>query len=347
MINLTDNQQIEMKKKIEEQMYYLDIPGLVTGVWCEGAVLYEEAFGVADLDMKRPMKTDDIFHMASISKLFTATAIMQLQEKKHLNIDDRLLDFLSDFRPASSTFDEVTLRHMLCHTSGLPDCEDYEWEQARFDDQALGDYVKAQENLQFVHQPGERFLYSNIAYEMLGHVVQRVSGMGFEDYCRTHIFKPAGMKRSDFLKANVPDELLVKPHIKDNNNKVIRSSIFPYNRSHAPSSTLYSTMEDLFIFSKVILDTLEDGREDVLKQETLQKMLQTQAGIKNNEAVGLGWFLSDYRKERFIGHEGNDVGFRTTYVIVPSQKMSIVVLANIQKASTRKLMRMLSDAFQL
>ncbi len=343
MINLTHNQKNELDRKIQEHMFFLDIPGLVAGVWFAGEMVYEEVFGMADLDMKRVMKLDDIFHMASISKLFTATAIIQLHEKMSLHIDDKLLDYLPEFRPAKSIFDRVTIRQMLSHTSGLPDCEDYEWDHARFDDQALGDYVKAQENLQFVHQPGERFLYSNIAYEMLGYVIQRVSGMNFENYCQKNIFTPAQMNNSDFLKVNVSDKRLVQPHIKDDNNKVIKSKIFPYNRSHAPSSTLYAPMEDLFVFSKAVLETLEGKRDDILKQRSLQKMLQEETTIKKNESVGLGWFLSNYREHRLIGHEGNDIGFRTSYAIVPNKKISIVVLANIQKASTRNVMRLLYD----
>jgi len=346
MMKLPYNQKIELDRKIQEHMFFLDIPGLVAGVWFEGEMAYKEAFGMADLEKKRSMKTDDIFHMASISKLFTATAIMQLHEKMNLHIDDKLLDYLPGFCPATPTFDRVTIRQMLSHTSGLPDCDDYEWEKARFDEEALGDYVMAQKHLSFVHQPGERFLYSNIAYEMLGYVIQKISGLNFENYCQKNIFTPAQMKHSDFLKSNVSDEKLVKPHIKDDNNRVIRSRIFPYNRSHAPSSTLYAPMEDLFVFSKAVLETLSGKRDDILKQRSLQKMLQEETTIKKNESIGLGWFLSDYQEQRFIGHEGNDIGFRTTYAIVPSQKISIVVLANIQKASTRKIMRMLYDFFR-
>lgn len=343
MAYLTETHKTELKKKIKEQMYFLDIPGMVTGLWQAGEVVFEEAFGMADVAASRQMKPGDVFHMASISKLFTASAIMKLQENKQLNIHQSVLDYLPGFRPSSTAFKDVAIKQMLCHSSGLPDCEDYEWEKARSDDKALEDFVMAQQHLSFVHQPGERFLYSNIAYEILGHIVQKVSGMSFEDYCREYIFKPAGMEQSDFLKANVPETMLVKPHVKDEHNRVINSDIFPYNRSHAPSSTLYAPMKDLFDFAQVILDTLEGKRDDVLHQKTLKVMLQEHMKIKQAESVGLGWFLSDYQGEKFIGHEGNDIGFRTTYAIVPSKQISIVVLANIQKASTRKIMRMLYD----
>jgi len=347
MTSLNRHQLTDLKNRIKEQMFNLDIPGLAAGVWIDDKTVFEEAFGFSDVKNMRLLKTRDIFHMASISKLFTATAVMQLHEKGLLNTGHKVMDYLPGFQPSEKTFRKVTIKQMLSHTSGLPDCEDYDWDHARFDDQALGDYVKAQENLRFIHQPGETFLYSNIVYEILGHVVQVVSGMSFEAYCTQHIFNPAGMKHSDFLKANVPENLLVKPHVKDENKKVINSDVFPYNRSHGPSSTLYATMEDLFIFSKVVLETLAGHRKDVLKQDTLHGMLQAQTSIKKDEAVGLGWFLSDYQEKRFIGHEGNDIGFRTTFALIPASKISIVVLANLQKASTRKLMRMLYDAFHI
>lgn len=330
-------------EQIDQQMYNLDIPGLVVGVQTEDKTVIRRAFGKADVSVDRPMQTEDVFHMASISKLVTATAIMQLHERELLNIEEKALSYLTGFKPASRAFDNITLKHMLSHTSGLPDCEDYEWDRPRWDEQALADYVMSQTDLRLVHQPGDLFLYSNIAYEMLGYVVECVSGVSFEDYCHQHIFLPADMDRSDFLKSRIPEEALVMPHVKDEHMKIRRSSLFPYNRCHAPSSTLYAPLEDVMTFSQVVQDTLKGQRSDILSKETLGYMLQLHATIKAKEGVGLGWFLSDYRDERFVGHEGNDIGFRTTFALIPSKKTSIVVLANIQKASTRKIMRMLYD----
>lgn len=340
---LSQQTQNAIEESIEKHLYYHDVPGLVTGVMINGEMVFAKGFGCADQDRQKPMTPETVFHMASISKLFTATAVMQLQEKGIVNIDRPILEYLKDFQPTAPEFSKITIRHMLSHTSGLPDCDDYEWEKARSDDKALHDYVMAQQGIELLHAPEERFFYSNIAYEILGELIQIQTGMCFEDYCKTHIMDPLGMKNSDFRKNRIPEHTLALPHVKDDKKHVSISRIFPYNRAHSPSSTLYSTVVELGYFSRGMMEILKGKREDVLKDFTLKEMMSPQAGIKKGERIGLGWFISDYSDTLFLGHEGNDIGFRTTFALIPEKQRAIFVLANLQTASTRKVMRTIYD----
>ena len=343
MKSLTPSSIRQMERAIEQHMYFIDIPGLAVCLLADKELVYVNGFGMADLSANKRMTSGAIFHMASISKLFTATAVMQLHEQGKLDIDAPVQDYLKGFIPFSSAFGSITIRQMLSHTAGIPDCEDYEWEFPRYDDQALHDYVMSQTEMRLLSEPGKRFFYSNIAYEMLGELIQGLSGLTFEDYCKKYLFIPMGMLQSDFLKERVSSGRLVQPHIKDRANQVKVSDVFPYHRAHGPSSTLYSTVEELSLFAAAMMDTLEGKRKDIIAPATLKTMLTYQAVIKSGERIGLGWFISDYADQLFYGHEGNDIGFRTTFAMIPQKRTAIIVLANLQTASTRKIMRTIYD----
>jgi CubicO group peptidase (beta-lactamase class C family) len=338
----------EMEKTIESQLFYKDIPGLSVGIFFQNEMIYGKGFGVTDLSKKTPMTTEAVFHMASISKIFTATAVMQLAEKGLVSIDLPILRYLPELRiPSHELYlKDITIRQMLSHTAGLPDCEDYEWDQPRVDEGALSDYVLSLKNLQLIATPGSSFIYSNIAYEMLGYLIEVITGGTFEDYCKKNIFKPAGMKLTDFRKNSVDETKLVQPHIKNSANHVLTSPVFPYNRAHAPSSTLYSNVQELGIFTGLMMNTLKGTAHSILQPVTLNQMLTPQASIKKDEQIGLGWFISEYHGIRFYGHEGHDIGFRTTFAMIPDESLSLIVLANLETASTRKIMRLLFDLTQ-
>ena len=328
---------------IKEQMYCRDIPGLAVGIVSNHELIFQRGYGWADHGHKKKMTADAIFHMASISKLFTATAVMQLVEQGILELDKPFVNYLPDFNPQQSLVKQITIRQLLSHTSGMPDCEDYEWELAREDDTALHEYVLGQSGMMLLSQPGERFNYSNIAYEILGDIVSIQSGVSFDNYCKQNLLNQMEMLSSDFIKGRVDQNRLVTPHVKDAENKICVSPVFPYNRAHGPSSTLYATVEELSRFACSIMQVWQGKNVPVLKHQTLMTMLTPQASIKEAEQIGLGWFISQYADETFYGHEGNDIGFRTTFAMIPSKGLAMIVLANLQTASTRKIMRGIYD----
>ena len=131
---------------------------------------------------------------------------------------------------------------MLSHLSGMPDVEDYEWDKPQYDDGALERYVRSLSNQSLIAAPGAGFRYSNMAYEVLGDLIAKVSGMSFEDYVRRHILEPLGMKSSTLLVKQANSSLLTSPHVMDNSYQTVVSKVFPYNRMHSPSSTVYSNV---------------------------------------------------------------------------------------------------------
>jgi CubicO group peptidase (beta-lactamase class C family) len=168
---------------------------------------------------------------------------MQLVEKGKIKLDDPLIKYLPYFKLDDPRYKEITIKQMLMHTSGIPDVRDYEWNKPQFDDGAAESYVRSLINEKLIAVPGEKFQYSNMAFDILADVISKVSGMTFEDYVKENILMPLKMYDSDFLRERIKTELRTNGHIFNLQPQV--SAVYPYNRSHAPSSCLNTNVVDM------------------------------------------------------------------------------------------------------
>ncbi len=333
----------EIERYVEKMMFYYDIPGLCVGISHEGQLKYEMGFGYKNIETKEKVDEHTIFHIASVAKLFVGTAIMQLVERGLLDIDHPVVEYLPYFKVKDSRYKKITVKQMLSHTSGMPDVEDYEWDHPQTDEAALERYVKSLEELTLLWEPGEKFSYSNIAYDILGHLIAKVSGVSFEEYIENNIFKPLNMINSTFLSFNRDINEIASPHIKDSDKHVVVSKVFPYNRIHGPSSTLTSDIKDmhLWAFANLNLGTLKDSR--IIEESTYKLIWHPIMPINEKEQIGLSWFMRAYKSRTLFGHEGSDIGFRSSFAIVPENKVSISVYANLQSAPTRRIQQGILD----
>ena len=181
--------------------------------------------------------------MASVSKPFAATAIVQLVEQGLIDLDATVVSYLPYFALEGGAYDEITIRQMLNHTSGMPDVRDYEWDKPQTDEGAAERYVRSLSSEQMIGPPGGQWQYSNMAFDTLADVVHKVTGQTFEDYVREHILDPLGMVESDFYYPGTREELRTTGHIWRQGPAV--SDVYPYNRRHAPSSTLNSSVVEM------------------------------------------------------------------------------------------------------
>ena len=236
--------ETRLEPLIEKTMSENHIPGFAICIVENGKVIYAKGFGIAKLGDDKPITSKSLFHMASVTKPFVATAIMQLVERGKVNLDAHVTEYLPYFRMKDERFATITLRQMLAHISGMPDVEDYKWDKPEYDDRALERYVGSLSDLSLIATPGEKFQYSNMAFEILGDVIAKVSGGSFESYIQRNILTPLGMKHSTLLISEANQKLLTSPHVPGESG-VIVSKVFPYNRAHAPSSTLYSNIDDM------------------------------------------------------------------------------------------------------
>ena len=175
-----------------------DLPGLAIGVVKDEGIIYAKAFGYLSIETKEPVKLTSLFHMASISKPFVATAIMQLVEENRINLDSTVVSYLPYFQLDDERYREITIRQMLNHISGMTDVQDYEWDKPVYSQEALERYVRSISSEKMRDAPGKSFAYSNMAFECLGDVIAKVSGLPFADYVKENILDPSGIPSSYF-----------------------------------------------------------------------------------------------------------------------------------------------------
>ncbi|MFC2166129.1 serine hydrolase domain-containing protein, partial [Acidobacteriota bacterium] len=202
IIESTLGSEIEAKLEpiIKNVIETYDLPGLAIGIVNENKIVYARGFGYKHIETRKPITATTLFHMASISKPFVATAVMQLVEQGKIDLEAPVTKYLPYFKLDDERYKDITIQQMLSHVSGMPDVLDYEWDNPVYDEEALERYVRSLTDRKMRFDPGQKFAYSNMAFESLGDVIGKVSGMSFADYEKKHILNPAGMKKSTFLK---------------------------------------------------------------------------------------------------------------------------------------------------
>jgi CubicO group peptidase (beta-lactamase class C family) len=312
---------------IQNMMNTHDLPSLAIGVVNDNEVVYAKGFGVKSIQSGDPLTPTTIFHLASVSKPFSATAIMQLVEQGKMNLEAPIITYLPYFKLDDERYRDITIQQMLSHISGMPDEEDYEWDKPQYDAGALERYVRSLSHYKLLSEPGMKFAYSNMAFECLGDVIAKVSGMSFDDYVKEHILNPVGMHESTFLKPEYLPESWASPHIRLLTKQVCEE--YPYNRMHAPSSTLHSNVLEMCNWAITNINHGHFRGRQILNATSYDILWTPRANRSTNEQVGLSWFITEYRREKMINHGGGDNGFRSYFTMLPDKRIAVVVLCNL------------------
>jgi CubicO group peptidase (beta-lactamase class C family) len=321
---------VVLNNYIEENMERFEIPGLTLVVTRGEEVVYTGAFGVRSLDSGEPMRVDFLFHMASVSKPFVATAVMQLVEQGRIDLDEPVVTYLPYFELADERHSEITVRQMLNHTSGMPDVEDYEWDKPEYDEGAAERYVRSLKDEQMIAAPGELWHYSNMAFDAMGDVIAKVSGSPFEIYVKENILDPLGMSESNFLYAETSEELRTMGHVW--RLEPVVSDVYPYNRPHAPSSTLNSSVLEMTKWAFANLNRGELSGSRILADESYDVLWTPSAQVTEDHHVGLSWFLGSHRGTRTIGHSGGDTGYSSQFLLLPDEGIGVIMACNYDRA---------------
>jgi len=314
------------------------VPGMAVGFLCQGKIMYTRGFGVKSLDTQDPVTPQSVFHTASVSKTFVATAAAILIEEEKLSLDDKIVDILPYFEMRDERYREITVQDMLTHTSGMPDLWFYHWRNPRFGqgEDALENYVRSGPKQRLRADAKTDWHYSNLAFDIMGDVIAKASGMPFEEFVKTRILLPAGMEASTFFAPEIDPALATTPHIRNIFLQPTAWKHYPYNRVHAGSSTLNANVDDLLRYALLYLNegTSVTGNE-VFSEETYRLLTTPQYRVGINYDIGLGWFLSpapgseDPEKNRdVIEHSGGDVGYGSFLSIITSEDYAFVILFN-------------------
>ncbi len=322
-----------LQPMIDQVMESFGLAGLAIGIVRDNTLVYAQGFGVRNLQTQEPVTSESLFHLASISKPFVATAIMQLVERDLINLQAPVVTYLPYFTLDDERVGEITVQQMLSHTAGMPNIWEYSWHAPEFDEGALERYVRTMASEEIRHTPGEKYEYSNAAYEVLGDVVAKVSGQPFETYIKQYIFAPLEMHTSTFLRQEVPPELATTPHY--GMPVMTLGDTYPYHRAHAPSSTLHSNVVEMSQWAIANMNRGEFRGKRILKAESYDHLwhryVETGEEIWG-EAVGLSWFFGTYGDHQVIHHGGSDPGFHAEFVLVPTRGDAVLVAANSNSA---------------
>jgi CubicO group peptidase (beta-lactamase class C family) len=299
---------------IPSQLRNRNIAGAVVSVVKDGQVLFQKGYGYANFEAKKPVVPDQtLFRPGSISKLFTATAVMQLVEQGKLDLDRDVNDYL-DFAIPKTYPEPVTLRQLLTHTAGFEETLKNLFVAHESDMKPLRTYLVNQMPAR-IFPPGKIPSYSNYGFTLAGYIVERMSGERFEDYIDNHILKPLRMTNSTFDQP-LPSQLAPQMS-KGYLNASKKPRDFEFVQA-APAGALSTTAADM---TRFMLAFLEDGSTDgvaILKPETVRQM-QTRKFELDPMICGLGITFMEYwmKPVRAIGHGGDTVYFHSDMVLVP------------------------------
>lgn len=301
------------------ELYPADGPGAVVLVARGGEVLLRKAYGLANLEHEVPLAPESVFRIASVTKLFTATAILQLAEPGELGLDDDVTEYLPDFPTYGET---ITIRHLLTHTSGIAEYLDgpdlRAWIRSELELAELVDSIADREP---GFEPGKSSAYSNSNYVLLAAVIERVAGQPYDEFLREHIFEPAGMEdtRCGAAADIVPRRAAGYERSTEGfvDEKDYSMSIL------VGAGDALSTVDDLQRFFAALL------AGQLLEPETLRRSIEP-ARLDDGKSTrfGYGWELEQVRGRRAAMKGGALSGFTHYVLLMPDDDVQVILLTN-------------------
>ncbi len=344
---LTNCQELEtwLDQFMAEEMEKLHIPGVTFSVVQNGEVLFAKGYGYADLEQKIPVVADrTLFRVGSISKLFTATAIMQLLEQELLNLDDDVNQYLPNFQLKNNYPQPVTIANLLTHTAGFDERLIGVGALETKDIIPLGEYLAAKMPARILN-PGREIIYSNHGYALLGYIVEVIAGMPFSQYIDENILQPLEMNHSSFaLPSHLESNLALSYRYKE---KQKTYQALPLKHIQVPpAGALNATATDIANFA---LAHLQDGRfksQRILATTTAQ-LMQQQKFTHDSRLPGmcLGFMELTQNKQRGISHGGSIYGFRSLLHLFPQHNLGLFISDNGGSNLSGELLKKFSDRY--
>jgi CubicO group peptidase (beta-lactamase class C family) len=300
-----------------------DSPGCALAVLQNGGVVYERGYGRADVEHDAAITPTTPFHVASVSKQFTAAAVLLLAERGKLSLDDDVRKYIPELPDFGVT---MRIHHLLHHTSGLRDQWDllqlagWRYSLNLITDADAMSLITRQKNLNF--PPGSKYLYSNTGFTLLGQIVKRVSGLSLREFTTKDIFEPLGMTNTHFRDDHaeiIKGEALGYVPTKDGRFRLSVTNFYTVG-----ATSLYTTVEDLAKWDENFYSPKVGGPDFTLLMTQTEKL---SSGKGNDYALGL--VLGKYRGLPTVEHSGSDAGYRSNIIRFPQQHFSVVSLCNI------------------
>ena len=305
-----------------------DVPGAAVLVIQDGQKELKGTFGMANLDAREPVGSNTNFRLASVTKQFTAMSVLMLVDREMLRLDDTLGGIFPDFPPFA---DRITIMHLLQHTSGLLDYEDFvpsdSLEQVS-DSDAL-DILIATDSTYF--EPGAAFRYSNSGYAVLAMIVEKYSGRTFAEFLKENIFDPLGMDGT----------VAYQKGISEVSNRAYGYTVTESGIENTDQSPWSAVLGDGGIYSS--LDDLYKWDQALYTDTLISADLFTQALTPNLDDYGFGWRIDTYNGLKRYHHSGSTSGFRNFLMRFPDERLTVIVLTNRAEPDVQPLAERVFD----
>ena len=330
-----------LSQRVDEVFKKMDStvsPGCALSVMKDGRIIYERGYGMADLDHNVPITPATVFHVASMSKQFTAASILMLAQEGKLSLDDPVRKYIPEL-PDFGT--PVTISELIHHTSGLRDQWDllglsgWRYSLDLITDDDVLSVISTQKDLNFA--PGSKHLYSNTGYTLLAQIVKRVSGQSFREFTMARIFDPLNMKST---------------HFRDDHAEIVKNMAYGYepagntfrisltNFDTVGATSLLTTVEDLSKWDENFYHPTVGG--DALISKMLERG-KLNSGERLDYASGL--VVGKYRGLATVDHGGADAGYRSDMIRFPDQHFSVACLCNLAAANPSELTRKVAEIY--
>ncbi|MDA1312175.1 MAG: serine hydrolase [Acidobacteria bacterium] len=312
-----------IRETIRKEIATGTVPSLSLAVAQNGKIVWEEAFGLADVENNVPATVQTKYSLASISKPITATALMTLVEAGKIDLDKPIDDYLggAKLKGYAGSASQATVRRVAGHVSGLPLHYHFFLDGEAYQRPSMAETIRRYGIL--VTPPGEKFQYANLGYGLLEYAIEQASGSAYGEFVEKHVFEPLGMKHSDVpAKAEPAPDRAVRYWGDD-------TPLPFYDFDHRGGSAVFASAHDLVLFGMSHLETLLPDQKAVLPRRRIEEM-QKQVGKDDAPSqYGIGWMLYPKQGEyRLVHHGGVMGGVRANLSLIPSEKIAVVVLAN-------------------
>jgi len=324
--------------KIFERFDKPSSPGCSLAVMRDGQIVYKRAYGMANLDHDVVLKTSSVFHVASVSKQFTAASIVLLAQEGRLSLDDPVRKHIPELADFGAP---LSIRHLVHHTSGLRDqwallgLAGWRYSLDLITDDDVLEMISRQKALNF--KPGDKHLYSNTGYTLMAIIVKRVSGQSLREFTKARFFDPLGMRDT---------------HFRDDHAEIVKGMAYGYVPAKdafrlsntqfdtAGATSLLTTAEDMALWDKNFYDAKAGGA-------ALIAQMTERGRLNDGETLSYAFGLSHAKHKGLtvVEHGGSDAGYRAHFMRFPEQRFSVACLCNVANANPSRLAREVADVY--
>ena len=316
-----------------QDKYQPNAPGATFLISKNGHIVYKKAFGLSNLELNVPMQTENVLEIDSMTKQFTAISILMLVEKGKLNLDDEITKFIPDY-PTNGH--KITVHHLLTHTSGIKDFTKVKGLNAISNqDLAPLELINFFKNEPVDFAPGEKSLYNNSGYVILGYIIETITGQSYGDFIEEQIFKKLGMASSKY--GSHSEVIKNRASGYQNKNGYVNRRQVSYSFAYS-TGALMSTVNDMFTWQEAIKNNV------LISKETNEKAFVNYT-LNNGDHInyGYGWHIKEINGISTREHGGHFFGFKSMGVYLPNYDIYVVGLNNCDCNSPTKITREIAE----